>query len=144
MCVTLLCCVIFASSRCCLSNAELPLQHTRILRNTLFAGTPCQTSLSGSLASQPNLNCLNVNNRALSQIDLPAEDSQSEVIAITGRKSDCEEARKMIRAIEKEQVGDALVTFPPAHDPRNRCIDSCFRLRSSVVREVPAAGSNHK
>ena len=38
------------------------------------------------------------------QIELPKEDTDSEIIAIIGRKQDAEKARKMIREIEKELV----------------------------------------
>lgn len=38
------------------------------------------------------------------QIELPTENSENEVIKITGRKEDCEKARKMIRKIESEMV----------------------------------------
>ena len=38
------------------------------------------------------------------QIELPKENTDSEIIAIIGRKADAEKARKMIRDIEKELV----------------------------------------
>ena len=38
------------------------------------------------------------------QIELPKENSDSEIIAIIGRKADVEKASKMIKAIEKELV----------------------------------------
>lgn len=38
------------------------------------------------------------------KIDLPAENSNSEMIVITGKKANCEAARNRILAIQKELV----------------------------------------
>ena len=37
---------------------------------------------------------------------MPGENSNNEIITIIGKKADCELARKKIRSIEQEQVGD--------------------------------------
>lgn len=42
------------------------------------------------------------------KIDLPAENSNSEMIVITGKKANCEAARNRILAIQKELVKSSL------------------------------------
>nr|CAB3252263.1 vigilin [Phallusia mammillata] len=69
------------------------------------------------------------------QIDLPTENSQNEVITIVGKKTDCEQARKLIRAIEKEQaniVEDSVAIISKLH---NSLIGAKGRLVRSIMDE---------
>ena len=43
------------------------------------------------------------------KIDLPSENSDSDVITITGKKASVDEAKKRIEVIQKELVSDAYV-----------------------------------
>lgn len=45
------------------------------------------------------------------KIDLPAENSNSEMIVITGKKANCEVARNRILAIQKELVSICMHVF---------------------------------
>nr|XP_026691860.1 vigilin isoform X2 [Ciona intestinalis] len=67
------------------------------------------------------------------QIELPKEDSDNEVIVITGKKADCEKARKLIRAIEREQaniVEESVTINPQLH---NQLIGAKGRLVRSLM-----------
>ena len=48
--------------------------------------------------------CLQIRDETDTRIDLPSENSISDVIAITGKKENVEKARKMIEDIQKELV----------------------------------------
>lgn len=47
---------------------------------------------------------LKIREETNTKIDLPAENSNSEMIVITGKKANCEAARNRILAIQKELV----------------------------------------
>uniref|UniRef100_H2ZHB2 K Homology domain-containing protein n=1 Tax=Ciona savignyi TaxID=51511 RepID=H2ZHB2_CIOSA len=69
------------------------------------------------------------------QIDLPKEDSENEVIVITGKKADCQKARKLIRAIEQEQANivEELVNINP--QLHNQLIGAKGRLIRSLMED---------
>lgn len=49
--------------------------------------------------------CHQIREETNTKIDLPTENSNSEMIVITGKKSNCEAARDRILAIQRELVG---------------------------------------
>lgn len=51
---------------------------------------------------------LQIREETNTKIDLPAENSNSEMIVITGKKANCEAARNRILAIQKELVKPLL------------------------------------
>jgi len=67
------------------------------------------------------------------QIELPTENSDNDIISIIGRKADCEKARDLIRAIEKEQadIVEEYVTIPSKH--HNSLIGAKGRLIRSII-----------
>uniref|UniRef100_A0A672ZUU9 Vigilin n=1 Tax=Sphaeramia orbicularis TaxID=375764 RepID=A0A672ZUU9_9TELE len=66
------------------------------------------------------------------KIDLPAENSNSEMIVITGKKANCEAARNRILAIQKELVGIEVSIPSKLH---NSLIGSKGRLVRSIMEE---------
>jgi len=67
------------------------------------------------------------------QIELPTENSDSDIITIVGRKADCEKARTLIRAIEKEQadIVEEYITISAKH--HNSLIGAKGRLIRSII-----------
>merc|ERR1712136_506755 len=67
------------------------------------------------------------------QIELPTENSDNDVITIIGKKADCEKARDLIRAIEKEQadIVEEYVTISAKH--HNSLIGAKGRLIRSII-----------
>lgn len=55
------------------------------------------------------LNSHQIREETNTKIDLPTENSNSEMIVITGRKSNCEAARDRILAIQRELVRNISV-----------------------------------
>lgn len=56
------------------------------------------------------LNSHQIREETNTKIDLPTENSNSEMIVITGRKSNCEAARDRILAIQRELVRNISVS----------------------------------
>lgn len=52
--------------------------------------------------------CHQIREETNTKIDLPTENSNSEMIVITGKKSNCEAARDRILAIQRELVSDVM------------------------------------
>lgn len=69
------------------------------------------------------------------QIDLPTENSENEVITIVGKKADCENARKMIRAIEREQANITEETVSISSKLHNSLIGFKGQLVRSIMDE---------
>ncbi|XP_060078333.1 vigilin-like [Ylistrum balloti] len=69
------------------------------------------------------------------KIDLPSEDSESDVILITGKKADVEAARAQIEAIQKDlaNIKEAVVTIP--HKLHNSIIGAKGRLIRAIMEE---------
>ena len=59
----------------------------------------------GSFDADKFLFFVQIREETNTKIDLPAENSNSEMIVITGKKPNCEAARVRILAIQKELVG---------------------------------------
>lgn len=55
---------------------------------------------------------LQIREETNTKIDLPTENSNSETIVITGKKSNCEAARDRILAIQRELVRNGIVIGP--------------------------------
>lgn len=53
--------------------------------------------------------CHQIREETNTKIDLPTENSNSEMIVITGKKSNCEAARDRILAIQRELVRNATL-----------------------------------
>lgn len=53
--------------------------------------------------------CPQIREETNTKIDLPTENSNSEMIVITGKKSNCEAARDRILAIQRELVRDVTL-----------------------------------
>lgn len=67
------------------------------------------------------------------QIELPTENSDNDIITIIGKKADCEKARDLIRAIEKEQadIVEEYVTIAAKH--HNSLIGAKGKLIRSII-----------
>ena len=55
--------------------------------------------------------CLQIREETDTKIDLPNENSESDVIVITGKKENVLKARDKIEAIQKELVSDSLINY---------------------------------
>uniref|UniRef100_A0A672JEZ2 Vigilin n=1 Tax=Salarias fasciatus TaxID=181472 RepID=A0A672JEZ2_SALFA len=69
------------------------------------------------------------------KIDLPAENSNSEMIIITGKKANCEAARNRILAIQKELANITEVDVSIPSKLHNSLIGSKGRLVRSIMEE---------
>ncbi|XP_039250831.1 vigilin-like [Styela clava] len=69
------------------------------------------------------------------QIELPTENSENEVIKITGRKEDCEKARKMIRDIEKQMIDIVEESITVSQKLHNSMIGTKGKFVRSIMNE---------
>uniref|UniRef100_A0A672ZS72 Vigilin n=1 Tax=Sphaeramia orbicularis TaxID=375764 RepID=A0A672ZS72_9TELE len=69
------------------------------------------------------------------KIDLPAENSNSEMIVITGKKANCEAARNRILAIQKELANITEIEVSIPSKLHNSLIGSKGRLVRSIMEE---------
>lgn len=74
-------------------------------------------------------NCEQIREETNTKIDLPTENSNSEMIVITGRKNNCEAARDRILAIQRELVRNISVSQLQPSDWRRLLMKSCMFSR---------------
>lgn len=95
---------------------------------------------------------LQIREESNTKIDLPAENSNSETIVITGKRANCEAARHRILAIQKELVSDLLWTMDlkmieyintqeivvvwNSREETNRSVSLFLTLKSKVLAKV--------
>lgn len=100
---------------------------------------------------------LQIREESNTKIDLPAENSNSETIVITGKRANCEAARHRILAIQKELVSDLLwmrdlkmmieyintqeiVVVWNSREEINRSVSLFLALKPKFLQKLPVAG----
>ncbi|KTF81679.1 hypothetical protein cypCar_00017836, partial [Cyprinus carpio] len=134
-----------------LSNNICFVTNTRLRAASQFLYPSTSSSTKTSLAKEvptSKRRGRNIREETNTKIDLPTENSNSEMIVITGKKSSCEAARDRILAIQKElaNLKEAEVSIPAKL--HNSLIGSKGSLVRSVMEECggvhihfPAEGS---
>uniref|UniRef100_A0A8C8JW85 Vigilin n=1 Tax=Oncorhynchus tshawytscha TaxID=74940 RepID=A0A8C8JW85_ONCTS len=91
-----------------------------MVENGFFLSVPIFKQFHKNIIGKGGANIKKIREETNTRIDLPAENSNSEMIVITGKKENCEAARIRILSIQKELVlrdiadeyGGVMVSFP--------------------------------
>uniref|UniRef100_A0A2K6UPQ1 Vigilin n=1 Tax=Saimiri boliviensis boliviensis TaxID=39432 RepID=A0A2K6UPQ1_SAIBB len=90
-------------------------------------------SISGPIFKQCHKNIIGKGGESNTNIDLPAENSNSETIIITGKRAHCKAARSRILSIQKDLANMAEVSIPAK--PHNSLVGTKGRLICSIMEE---------
>uniref|UniRef100_A0A665VRS8 Vigilin n=1 Tax=Echeneis naucrates TaxID=173247 RepID=A0A665VRS8_ECHNA len=84
-----------------------------LIENSFSLSVPIFKQFHKNIIGKGGANIKKIREETNTKIDLPTENSNSEMIIITGKKSNCEVARERILAIQRELVRDeSEVTIP--------------------------------
>uniref|UniRef100_A0A7N8XQ66 Vigilin n=1 Tax=Mastacembelus armatus TaxID=205130 RepID=A0A7N8XQ66_9TELE len=85
-----------------------------LIENSFSLSVPIFKQFHKNIIGKGGANIKKIREETNTKIDLPTENSNSEMIVITGKKSNCEAARDRILAIERElaNIKEAEVTIP--------------------------------
>uniref|UniRef100_A0A665VRE9 Vigilin n=1 Tax=Echeneis naucrates TaxID=173247 RepID=A0A665VRE9_ECHNA len=78
-----------------------------LIENSFSLSVPIFKQFHKNIIGKGGANIKKIREETNTKIDLPTENSNSEMIIITGKKSNCEVARERILAIQRELVRDA-------------------------------------
>uniref|UniRef100_A0A672JEM3 Vigilin n=1 Tax=Salarias fasciatus TaxID=181472 RepID=A0A672JEM3_SALFA len=128
-----------------------------MVENSFSVSVPIFKQFHRNIIGKGGSNIKKIREETNTKIDLPAENSNSEMIIITGKKANCEAARNRILAIQKELVrARAVLTFsrpsaadvnakrratPPSCTPSPNIISSSLeKVEETSVRFATALG----
>ncbi|KAM6909078.1 vigilin [Xenentodon cancila] len=85
-----------------------------LIENSFSLSVPIFKQFHKNIIGKGGANIKKIREETNTKIDLPTENSNSEMIVITGRKSNCEAARDRVLAIQRElaNIKEAEVTIP--------------------------------
>ncbi|XP_058479525.1 vigilin [Solea solea] len=85
-----------------------------LIENSFSLSVPIFKQFHKNIIGKGGANIKKIREETNTKIDLPTENSNSEMIVITGKKSNCEAARERILAIQRElaNIKEAEVTIP--------------------------------
>uniref|UniRef100_A0A7N9AQW5 Vigilin n=1 Tax=Mastacembelus armatus TaxID=205130 RepID=A0A7N9AQW5_9TELE len=83
-----------------------------LIENSFSLSVPIFKQFHKNIIGKGGANIKKIREETNTKIDLPTENSNSEMIVITGKKSNCEAARDRILAIERELVRDRSLKSP--------------------------------
>uniref|UniRef100_W5ULR3 Vigilin n=1 Tax=Ictalurus punctatus TaxID=7998 RepID=W5ULR3_ICTPU len=106
-----------------------------MVENSYSVSVPIFKQFHKNIIGKGGANIKKIREETNTKIDLPAENSNSEMIVITGKKANCEAARNRILAIQKElaNITEAEVSIPSKL--HNSLIGSKGRLVRSIMEE---------
>ncbi|KAM6949641.1 vigilin [Aplochiton taeniatus] len=106
-----------------------------LIENSFSVSVPIFKQFHKNIIGKGGTNIKKIREETNTKIDLPTENSNSEMIVITGRKSNCEAARERILAIQRElaNIKEAEVTIPAKL--HNSLIGSKGCLVRSIMEE---------
>ncbi|XP_069042673.1 vigilin isoform X1 [Lepisosteus oculatus] len=106
-----------------------------LIENSFSISVPIFKQFHKNIIGKGGANIKKIREETNTKIDLPTENSNSEVIVITGRKASCEAARDRILAIQRElaNIKEAEVSIPSKL--HNSLIGAKGRLVRSVMED---------
>uniref|UniRef100_A0A670Z7X9 Vigilin n=1 Tax=Pseudonaja textilis TaxID=8673 RepID=A0A670Z7X9_PSETE len=105
-----------------------------LIENSFSIPVPIFKQFHKNIIGKGGTNIKKIREETNTKIDLPTENSNSEVILITGKKANCEDARDRILAIQRELVGVEMDISIPAK-LHNSLIGAKGRLVRSIMEE---------
>uniref|UniRef100_UPI00358DE364 vigilin isoform X2 n=1 Tax=Myxine glutinosa TaxID=7769 RepID=UPI00358DE364 len=106
-----------------------------LIENNYSISVPIFKQFHKNVIGKGGVNIKKIREETNTKIDLPTENSNSEVIVITGRKENCEAARDKVLSVQKEQtnIKELEVTIPAKL--HNSLIGAKGRLVRSIMEE---------
>uniref|UniRef100_A0A672JBK8 Vigilin n=1 Tax=Salarias fasciatus TaxID=181472 RepID=A0A672JBK8_SALFA len=106
-----------------------------MVENSFSVSVPIFKQFHRNIIGKGGSNIKKIREETNTKIDLPAENSNSEMIIITGKKANCEAARNRILAIQKELANITEVDVSIPSKLHNSLIGSKGRLVRSIMEE---------
>lgn len=106
-----------------------------MVENSFSVSVPIFKQFHRNIIGKGGSNIKKIREETNTKIDLPAENSNSEMIVITGKKANCEAARNRILAIQKELANITEVDVSIPSKLHNSLIGSKGRLVRSIMEE---------
>uniref|UniRef100_A0A3Q0RAW3 Vigilin n=1 Tax=Amphilophus citrinellus TaxID=61819 RepID=A0A3Q0RAW3_AMPCI len=106
-----------------------------MVENSYSVSVPIFKQFHRNIIGKGGSNIKKIREETNTKIDLPAENSNSEMIVITGKKANCEAAKSRILAIQKELANITEVDVSIPSKLHNSLIGSKGRLVRSIMEE---------
>ncbi|KAM9761472.1 high density lipoprotein binding protein a isoform 2-T2 [Menidia menidia] len=106
-----------------------------MVENSHSVSVPIFKQFHRNIIGKGGSNIKKIREETNTKIDLPAENSNSEMIVITGKKANCEAARNRILAIQKELANITEMDVSIPSKLHNSLIGSKGRLVRSIMEE---------
>ncbi|KAM7388711.1 hypothetical protein PAMP_024868 [Pampus punctatissimus] len=106
-----------------------------MVENSFSVSVPIFKQFHRNIIGKGGSNIKKIREETNTKIDLPAENSNSEMIVITGKKVNCEAARNRILAIQKELANITEMEVSIPSKLHNSLIGSKGRLVRSIMEE---------
>uniref|UniRef100_A0A1A7X8I9 Vigilin n=1 Tax=Iconisemion striatum TaxID=60296 RepID=A0A1A7X8I9_9TELE len=106
-----------------------------MVENSFSVSVPIFKQFHRNIIGKGGSNIKKIREETNTKIDLPAENSNSEMIIITGKKANCEAARSRILAIQKELANISEIDVSIPSKLHNSLIGSKGRLVRSIMEE---------
>ncbi|KAL7397222.1 hypothetical protein ABVT39_018724 [Epinephelus coioides] len=106
-----------------------------MVENSFSLSVPIFKQFHRNIIGKGGSNIKKIREETNTKIDLPAENSNSEMIVITGKKANCEVARNRILAIQKELANITEVEVSIPSKLHNSLIGSKGRFVRSIMEE---------
>ncbi|RVE73798.1 hypothetical protein OJAV_G00034760 [Oryzias javanicus] len=106
-----------------------------MVENSYSVSVPIFKQFHRNIIGKGGSNIKKIREETNTKIDLPAENSNSEMIVITGKKVNCEAARNRILAIQKELANITEIDVSIPSKLHNSLIGSKGRLVRSIMEE---------
>jgi len=113
----------------------LQTYHQELITNNFMAEVHIFKQFHKNIIGKGGATIRKIRDETDTKIDLPSENSDSDVITITGKKANVETARNRIEAIQKELANISEVTLDIPHQFHNSIIGAKGRLISSIMQE---------
>uniref|UniRef100_A0A8C5GDI4 Vigilin n=1 Tax=Gouania willdenowi TaxID=441366 RepID=A0A8C5GDI4_GOUWI len=107
----------------------------KIVENSFSVSVPIFKQFHRNIIGKGGSNIKKIREETNTKIDLPAENNNSEMIIITGKKANCEAARVRILAIQKELANIAEMEVSIPSKLHNSLIGSKGRLVRAIMEE---------
>ncbi|XP_061098856.1 vigilin-like [Conger conger] len=106
-----------------------------MVENSFSVSVPIFKQFHKNIIGKGGVNIKKIREETNTKIDLPAENSNSEMIIITGKKANCEAAKNRILAIQKELANITEVDVSIPSKLHNSLIGSKGRFVRSIMEE---------
>uniref|UniRef100_A0A8C2F379 Vigilin n=1 Tax=Cyprinus carpio TaxID=7962 RepID=A0A8C2F379_CYPCA len=107
----------------------------KIVENSFSVSVPIFKQFHKNIIGKGGANIKKIREETNTKIDLPAENSNSEMIVITGKKANCEAAKNRILAIQKELANITELEVSIPSKLHNSLIGSKGRFVRSIMEE---------